>query len=209
MHLRRESTLLPVPLFLIFYILFLELPDVPYFMKQILIGLFLIVFSFRRIAKLFESGIFIKWKKDARPPDNECTTYTRPQAGDTRKINIAQMIGSFYILMFGLCGSLGALLIEYIYLTSKNKGKLPEIKGLQIKLPCCHSLFPSGKMDHDKKIMHSRMRPGMKEHPKSKRRRKNKKSLKMKTLHGADNTGIYILTENIRLLLFPLIFLIG
>lgn len=94
--------------------------------------------------------------------------------------------------MFGLCGSLGALLIEYIYLTSKNKGRLPEIKGLKIKLPCCHSLFPSGKMDHDKKLMHSRMHPGVKEHPKSRKRRKNKKSLKMKTLHGADNKGKYV-----------------
>lgn len=140
---------------------------------------------------MFESGIFIKWKKDALPPDNECTTVSKPQAGDTRKINIAQMIGSFYILMFGLFGALGALLIEYIYLTTKSKGRLPEIKGIQCKLSSCFSslIFSPGKMDHDKKFMNSRTYPGLNKHPKSRRRRKNKKSNNTKILHGTDNRG--------------------
>lgn len=143
------------------------------------------------MARLFETGIFIKWRKDALPPDNECTTVSKPQAGDTRKITIGQIIGSFYILMFGLFGALGALLIEYIYITSKNKGRLPDIKGIQCKF--FGFLFPSifsfGKMDHEKKLMHARMNPGMKDYSKFRKRRKQKKSHQMKDLHGTDNRG--------------------
>lgn len=143
------------------------------------------------MARLFETGIFIKWRKDALPPDNECTTVSKPQAGDTRKINLAQMIGSFYILMFGLFGALGALLIEYLYITTKNKGRLPDIKGIKCKLLSylCPSLFSFGKMDHEKRLMHARMYPGMKDFSKSKKRRRQKKSQHIKNLHGAHNRG--------------------
>lgn len=143
------------------------------------------------MATLFESGIFIKWKNNALPPDNECTTVSKPQAGDTREIKIGQVIGSFYILMFGLFGALGALLFEYIYITLKNKGRLPEIKGIQFKL--FGYVFPSilscGKMDHEKKLMHARMYPGMKDHTKSRKKRRQKMSQHMKDLHGMDNRG--------------------
>lgn len=143
------------------------------------------------MARLFETGIFIKWRQDALPPDNECTTVSKPQAGDTRKITIGQIIGSFYILMFGLFGALAALLIEYIYITTKNKGRLPDIKGLQCKF--LGFVFPStfslGKMDHEKKLMHTRMNPEMKDYPKFRKKRKQKKSLHMKELHGTDNRG--------------------
>lgn len=149
------------------------------------------------MARLFETGIFIKWRKDALPPDNECTTVSKPQAGDTRKINIGQIIGSFYILMFGLFAALGALLIEYIYITSKNKGRLPDIKGIQCKL--FGFLFPSifsfGKMDHEKKLMHSRMHTGMKDYSKSRKRRRQKKSEQIKDLHGTDNRGKMCVTQ--------------
>lgn len=147
--------------------------------------------SFGRIAKLFETGIFIKWKNDALPPDNDCTTVSKPQAGDTRKINIAQMIGSFYILMFGLCGALGALLIEYLFITSKNKGRLPDIKGIQCKL-CSHffpSMFASGKLEQGTKPMNSRIYPESKEYPKSRKKRKNKKLYHTKAMRGTDNKG--------------------
>nr|QHA94735.1 ionotropic receptor 93a-3 [Pardosa pseudoannulata] len=144
----------------------------------------------REIAKLFESGIFIKWKKDALPPDNECTTDAKPQAGDTRKISLSQMIGSFYILMFGLFGALGALLIEYAYLTTKNKGHVPAIRGIQCKLMSyvCPSLF-TAKTDHNKKFMQSRMYPGMKENKRGRKKRKDKKS--MKDSYPKNNKGYY------------------
>lgn len=143
------------------------------------------------MARLFETGIFIKWRKDALPPDNECTTVSKPQAGDTRKINIAQMIGSFYILMFGLFGALGALLIEYIYITTKNKGRLPDIKGIQCKLFgfVFPSICSSSKMEHEKKLMHTRMYPGMKDYSKSRKRRRQKMLHQKKDLHGTDNRG--------------------
>lgn len=144
-----------------------------------------------RIARLFESGILIKWKKDGLPPDNECNTKAKPQAGDTRKINLSQMIGSFYILMFGLSGALFALLVEYLYLTIKNKGQIPQIRGLQCKILsyCCPSMFSSGKADYDKKFMHTRMYPGLKEPIKPRKKKKGRKN-KIKALQGKDNKGI-------------------
>ncbi|GIY11257.1 ionotropic receptor 93a [Caerostris extrusa] len=88
-----------------------------------------------RIARLFESGLFLKWKRDALPPDNECTTSSKPQAGDTRKINLSQMIGSFYILLFGICGALFALGTEYGYLFTKKQRSPTNSSVQQILFP--------------------------------------------------------------------------
>lgn len=162
------------------------------------------------MASLFETGIFIKWKNNALPPDNECTTVSKPQAGDTRKIKISQIIGSFYILMFGLFGALGALLIEYIYITTKNKGRLPDVKGIQFKLfgYVFPSIFSCGKIDHEKKqkLMHTRMYPGMKDYSKSRKKRRQKMSHHMKDLHGTDNRGKLCVTHFLGQITFQQIF---
>lgn len=94
--------------------------------------------------------------------------------------------------MFGLCGSLGALLIEYIYLTTKNKGRIPAVKGIQCKLfgHTFSSLLTFGKMGQDKKLMQSRMHSGMKEYPRSRKKRRQKKSHETKNVHGIDNRGM-------------------
>ncbi|XP_035221212.1 ionotropic receptor 93a-like isoform X2 [Stegodyphus dumicola] len=148
-------------------------------------------FMNKEISRLFESGIFIKWRKDALPPDNECTTKSKPQAGDTRKINLSQMVGSFYILMFGLSGALAALLFECLYLRSRNKGRLPNnFKGLhlkQTKLLDYILNMGSLKMDQQKMFVQAKMYPNQKQ--KKRKVRQNKKRRRSKTFHETDNTG--------------------
>ncbi|KAG8201455.1 hypothetical protein JTE90_024325 [Oedothorax gibbosus] len=136
------------------------------------------------IARLFESGLFLKWKRDALPPDNECTTTAKPQAGDTRKINLSQMVGSFYILMFGMVAALVALLIEYGYLTTKSKDK-------PVELPCCKILSSivnkgSQRVNNQKQFMQSRMYPRGMDPTKMKKERKSKRN---KMAQGKNNKG--------------------
>ncbi|XP_054709202.1 ionotropic receptor 93a-like, partial [Uloborus diversus] len=151
------------------------------------------------LEKLFETGLFIKWKHDSLPPDNDCTVSSKPQAGDTRKINLSQMVGSFYILMFGLSGALGALLVEYAYLATRNKGHLhDEFQGIKCKF--LSFMFPSLGSDSSqkhisqKKFLQSRMYPALKSKEQLKSKRRTKKQSKSKTLHEKDNKG-YIKDE--------------
>ncbi|CAL1292892.1 unnamed protein product [Larinioides sclopetarius] len=139
----------------------------------------------KEIARLFESGLFLKWKRDALPPDNECTTSSKPQAGDTRKINLSQMVGSFYILMFGICGALFALGSEYGYLITKNK-------GLPSTLPCsrfCSLNRNSQKIKNQKQFMQTKMYPGLHDSNKVKRGHRSKKNGHSKTINGKINKG--------------------
>ncbi|GFT87627.1 ionotropic receptor 93a [Nephila pilipes] len=139
----------------------------------------------REIARLFESGLFLKWKRDALPPENECTTASKPQAGDTRKINLSQMIGSFYILLFGICGSIFALGTEYGYLVTVNRGVPPN-------LPCSR-LFSckrgSQKIKNQKHFLKSRMYPGLHDSNKMKKGNRTKKNANSKILKGKNNKG--------------------
>ncbi|GFR06280.1 ionotropic receptor 93a [Trichonephila clavata] len=139
----------------------------------------------KEIARLFESGLFLKWKRDALPPDNECTTASKPQAGDTRKINLSQMIGSFYILLFGICGSVIALGTEYGYLVTTNRGVPPN-------LPCT-KFFPcnrgSQKIKNQKQFMQTRMYPGLHDSNKMKKGHRTKKNVNSKIFHTKDNKG--------------------
>ncbi|XP_055928723.1 ionotropic receptor 93a-like [Argiope bruennichi] len=139
----------------------------------------------KEIARLFESGLFLKWKRDALPPDNECTTSSKPQAGDTRKINLSQMVGSFYILLFGICGALLALCSEYGYLITKNKGIPPT-------LPCsrfCSLNRNSQKFKNQKQFMQTKMYPGLHDGNKIKKGHRSKKNGHSKTINGKINKG--------------------
>lgn len=63
---------------------------------------------------MVETGLVIRWKKKFWPKDNECTVDSKPQAGDIRKIKIAHMEGSFWVLGVGFLISFFLLGIELL-----------------------------------------------------------------------------------------------
>nr|XP_015907386.1 ionotropic receptor 93a-like [Parasteatoda tepidariorum] len=143
------------------------------------------------VERLFECGIFLKWKRDASPPDNECTLALKPQAGDTREINVSQMVGSFYILMFGLCGSILFLMSELVYILCRNKGHFPanmrvmHSKRSKFIIPFLNA--GSQKINKKDNFMQSRMYPGIRDLDKVKNRKQKKNATSFS--NGTDNRG--------------------
>ncbi|EEC09507.1 glutamate receptor, putative, partial [Ixodes scapularis] len=68
----------------------------------------------RRLKRLVESGLVMRWKKKYWPQDNECTVESKPQAGDIRKITLRHMTGSFWVLGVGFFSSFAALFVEFV-----------------------------------------------------------------------------------------------
>ncbi|XP_023215761.1 ionotropic receptor 93a-like [Centruroides sculpturatus] len=84
------------------------------------------------IRRYIESGLLTRWFRSHLPPDNECTVVSKPQAGDTRKIDVEQMLGSFYLLGLGCLFALIAFICEITYrkcLKRKEKAAEPGQKS--------------------------------------------------------------------------------
>ncbi|OQR71097.1 hypothetical protein BIW11_01565 [Tropilaelaps mercedesae] len=66
------------------------------------------------LTRMVETGLVIRWKKKYWPKENECTVESKPQAGDIRRITIAHMEGSFWVLGAGFLISFLLLGVELL-----------------------------------------------------------------------------------------------
>ncbi|GIY23226.1 hypothetical protein CEXT_746651 [Caerostris extrusa] len=79
----------------------------------------------------------LKWKRDALPPDNECTTSSKPQAGDNSgRSTFSQMIGSF------LHPTVRHLWSSCLLWAQNTATCSLKAKESQSTLPCSKFLFP-------------------------------------------------------------------
>lgn len=84
---------------------------------------------------MMETGLVIRWKKKYWPKENECTVDSKPQAGDIRRITIAHMEGSFWVLGAGFLISFFLLGIELL----RKRKDLRDPNGGELIPPCRYS----------------------------------------------------------------------
>ncbi|XP_076372058.1 ionotropic receptor 93a-like isoform X2 [Tachypleus tridentatus] len=89
----------------------------------------------QEIKRMVESGLLMKWRQEHYPQDNQCTTSSKPQAGDTRTITISHMLGSFYVLAIGFGASLVALIIEVSYIKCYKSNQANQNAMFERRLP--------------------------------------------------------------------------
>lgn len=89
------------------------------FKKKIIIYLFKF-----RIYYCTRSGLTIYWRKNHEVLNDDCMYPLIVHAGDVKKIAMVHMIGSFYVLAWGLLFAVFVLLCEYIFYLGVQGGDL-------------------------------------------------------------------------------------